>query len=310
MFGNLNNRPPISESIKRFFKTKTPLSNFILANIFVFFSTIIIGMISGVFSFLFNMETPNSNDFPPFIDALMLPSSIEQLITKPWTIISYQFLHVSFWHIFFNMFMLYISGKLFLSFLKNRQFIWVYLMGGIMGGIFYVVAYNFFPVFGPVVSSSRALGASASILAILTSIAVFVPNYQMQLLFIGNVKLKWIAVAFVLIDLLSIDKGNPGGHFAHLGGAFWGLLAGSYYSNPFFLKLKKFFKTKFKKKPFKVKYQKANQKSKPISDEEYNAIRAEKQRKMDLILDKISKHGYDKLSKEEKEFLFKSSNKN
>lgn len=310
MFENLNNRPPIMDSIKQFFKTKTPLSNFILVNIFVFLGTMIIGMMSGVYSFLFNTASPNSTDFPPIIDALMLPSSIEQLITKPWTIISYQFLHVSFWHIFFNMLMLYISGKLFLSFLKNRQFVWVYILGGIMGGAFYILAFNFFPVFYPVVSSSRALGASASILAILTCIAVFVPNYQMQLVLIGKVKLKWIAVAFVIMDLLSIDKGNPGGHFAHLGGAFWGLLAGSYYSNPFFLKLKKFFKTKFKRKPFKVEYQKANQKSKPISDEEFNANRAEKQRKMDLILDKISKHGYDKLSKEEKEFLFKSSNKN
>ncbi len=307
---NFGYRQSFLTGVQRFIKSKSALSRFVMINIGVFLACIVIGLFGGVYRFLFQIEGPNSSDFPPIIDALMMPSSIPQLIQKPWTLITYQFLHVSFWHIFFNVLMLYISGRIFLSFLKNRQFVWVYIIGGIMGGVFYVVAFNFFPAFSSLVSNSRALGASASVLAILTCVAVFVPNYKLPMFLIGEVKIKWLAIAFVIIDILSIDKGNPGGHIAHLGGAFWGLIAGTYYSKPFLKNISVFFKTKFKKKPFKVKYPNFNASSKPKNDHEYNKLRAEKQKKMDAILDNISKFGYDKLTKEEKEFLFKSSNRN
>lgn len=307
MFANFGNRTSVIDNIKLFFGSNSPLARFISINIFVFIATIVIGMLSGVYRFLFNMEAPNSHDFPYIIDLFMLPASVDQLLAKPWTLFSYQFLHVSFWHIFFNMIMLYVSGKIFLSFLRSRQFIWVYILGGLSGAVFYILAYNYFPVFSTVLANSRALGASASILGILTCVAVFVPNYQISLLFIGRVNIKWIAIFFVVIDVLSINKGNAGGHIAHLGGAFWGLMAGLYYKEPFFIKIKKRVQSIFKKRRFKKIYYSAPPANK-ISDDEYNAQRAKKQKEIDLILDKISKHGYEKLSKEEKEFLFKSSN--
>ncbi len=308
---NFGQRQSFLESLKMFFKSKSPLSKFILINIGVFLTSIIIGLLAGVYSFLFQLDGPNSSDFPQIIDALMLPSSIPQFIEKPWSIFTYQFLHVSFWHIFFNMIMLYFSGKIFLSFLKNKQFVWVYILGGIAGGAFYVAAFNFFPVFESIVSSSRALGASASVLAVLTCVAVYIPNYNLPLFLIGNVKIKWVAIAIILIDIISIDKGNPGGHIAHIGGAFWGLIAGIFYSKSFLKNIKFYLKTKFKKKPFKVKYPNSSSANNKVkTDYEYNELRAEKQKKMDAILDKISKFGYDKLTKEEKEFLFKSSNRN
>ncbi len=308
MFGQYGyNNFSLVDRIKRFFKSNSPLSRFIIINLLVFFGTIVFGMLNGVYRFLFNMEAPNSNDFPFIIDLLMLPASVEQIIAKPWSLITYQFLHVSFWHIFFNVIMLYVSGKIFLSFLRNRQFVWVYIMGGLSGAAFYILAYNYFPVFDSVISDSRALGASASILGILTCIAVFVPNYQIPLLFIGRIKIKWIAIIFVAIDILSINKGNTGGHIAHIGGAFWGLIAGLYYKEPFFNTISHKIKTLFKKKRFKKIYY-APPASK-MTDEEYNIKKAEKQKEIDVILDKISKHGYEKLSKEEKEFLFKTSGK-
>lgn len=306
---NFGQRHSLVDNLKHFIFSKSPLSRFVLINSGVFITCIIIGFFGGIYRFLFQIEGPNSSDFPPIIDVLMLPSSIPQWIEKPWTIITYQFLHVSFWHIFFNMIMLYVSGKIFLSFLKSRQFIWVYIIGGIVGGVFYIAAFNFFPVFESIISTSRALGASASVLAVFICIAVYVPNYKLPLIFIGEVKIKWIAIAFVIVDILSIDKGNPGGHIAHIGGAFWGLIAGTYYSNRFFKNIKLFLKTKFKKKPFKVKYPNNKTTDKIKNDYEYNELRAAKQKKTDEILDKISKFGYDKLTKEEKEFLFKSSNR-
>lgn len=211
------------------------------------------------------------------------------------------------------MLVLYIFGEIFLQYFSQRKLMSTYICGGLAGGLFYILAYNLFPVFEVSREISYALGASASILAILIVIAAYVPDYRINLLFIGPIKLKYFALSIVLIDILSIPTGNAGGHIAHLGGAFWGFLyiwlfqRGTDVYAPF----NKFYgNSKGKKTRFRVhKTTKTSKAKRPVSDEDYNARKAEEERVIDEILDKIAKSGYNNLSSKEKEILFKSSNK-
>ncbi len=242
---------------------------------------------------------------------LAVPSNFEKLAQKPWTIISYSFLHVQIFHILFNMMVLYVGGRLFSQFIGEGRLVPTYLLGAIAGAAFYIGAYNFFPVFEGVRHQAVAIGASASILAIFFAVAVFQPNYQLPLLLFGRIRLKYIALIFVAIDLLSIERGNPGGHIAHLGGAAWGFVyalllkynidpAGQIY------RMFKWMGGLFSPKP---KFRVNRHGSRPLSDYEYNKQRAENQKEIDQILDKISKSGYQSLSAREKEILFRTSKK-
>ncbi|HNW97788.1 MAG TPA: rhomboid family intramembrane serine protease [Bacteroidales bacterium] len=280
------------------------LSRLILINVIVY----ILANISSLILSLY--QIPHTHSL--FTDWFAVPSNPESLLQKPWTIFTYMFLHEDFMHILFNMIMLYFGGSLFQQFLGGKKLLTTYILGGIAGAAVYILAFNYFPMFSEITKTSMALGASASVLAILVAIAVYIPDYSVILFLFGKIKMKYIAMALVLMDILSIEKENPGGHIAHLGGALWGfiyILSIRKNKNLFlFLNpVKKFFTNIFKPKPkLRVEYKK----QRPVNDDEYNRIRAEKQQKIDAILDKISKNGYDSLTKEEKEFLFSTSNKN
>ncbi len=284
------------DQLKLFFKQKNSLVNLFKINILIWLPIAIISLFSALF------ESSFSNDL---INWLAVPSGFNNLVVKPWTIFTYMFLHKDFFHILLNMLMLYFGGILFVQYIGERKIIKTYIWGGIFGAIFYILAFNTFPAFQMLVNHSYALGASASVLAILIAVSTFTPETNVQLVFLGNVKLKYIAIVLVLIDLLSIEKGNPGGHIAHLGGAFYGFIFGVNLKRNFFRLPNLKFKNPFRKER-KLKFSK-NEK-RPISDEDYNEMKSEKQKKIDFILDKISKSGYDKLTKEEKDFLFRSSN--
>ncbi len=266
--------------------------------------------IFNLFLFLFKIEPDNS-----WFSALFaVPADIQGLLHKPWTIITYMFIHADFSHLFFNMLMLYFGGLLMSQFMKASKIVTFYFWGGIWGAILYITAYNIFPVFGDVKDISVALGASAAVLSVLVGIATYMPEYRVQLLLIGPVRLKYIALGLVIIDILSISKGNPGGHIAHLGGALYGYLAIKHPLNLWkgltFEKIS-FALSNLIKPKLKVHYKAEGQTHKrPVSDDDYNKMRVEKQKRIDSILDKISKNGYDSLTREEKDFLFKSGNKN
>ncbi len=289
------NSSPLDQ-LRYFFKQKNSLSNLVKINILIWLPLAIISLFSALFKSGFSNE---------LINWLAVPSGLDNLVSKPWTIFTYMFLHKDFFHILFNMLMLYFGGMMFIQFIGEKKLIQTYIWGGIFGAIFYISAFNLFPVFQGVVNQSYALGASASVLAILIAAATYTPETKVQLILLGNIKLKYIAIGLVLLDLLSIEKGNPGGHIAHLGGAFYGYLFSFNLKRGLF-KFPSFdFKNPFKRKS-KLKFTKNT--NRPVNDEKYNEIKIEKQKKIDEILDKISKSGYDKLSKEEKDFLFKSSN--
>jgi len=258
---------------------------------------------------LFAIKGGDANDW--IMDFMAVPTYVDKLIMRPWTLFTYMFTHTGFLHLIFNMIALYFGGQLFSQFLGQKKVWSVYINGGFAGAILYIIAYNLFPVFGEVIPVSKAIGASASIMAILAAVATYVPNMEVRMFFLGNIKLKWIVIFLFVVDVLSISQSNSGGHISHIGGALYGYF--------FALQLKKgrdisawiwpiqrFFKKLFsfeKKSKIKVTHRSGV----PKSDYQYNASKKQEQEKVDAILDKISKSGYDSLTKEEKNFLFSQS---
>jgi membrane associated rhomboid family serine protease len=225
------------------------------------------------------------------------------------------FLHIDFWHILFNMLWLFWFGKIFLEFMDSRQLLVTYLVGGLAGGVLYILAFNAFPVFRNVLPESLALGASASVMAIVTAISFYAPNYSVQLILIGRVKIIYMALILFVIDFFAIPSGNAGGHLAHIGGALWGFsyvlmikhgVLGPVFgrSGDIFTRMIKFFR------PGKMHVShKDPETRRSMTDDEYNLEKNIQQKRIDSILEKISKGGYDSLTREEKELLFKSSGK-
>jgi len=286
------------DEIKESFKEGSALTRLIYINLGLF----LLIRIANVFYFLSGAEFP-------FLDWLALPADFGMLATRPWTLITYMFLHFDFLHILFNLLWLYWMGQIFLEYFDQGKLVTIYVLGGISGGLFYVAGYNSFPVFSQIVVDSRLLGASASVIAIVTALAVHAPNHTLHLMFIGPVKMKYIALFSVLMYVIGISSTNAGGNLAHLGGAFWGIM--------FILLLRKGFdpgrrinrmfsglKMSFAQKPkVKMSYRKP-----PTDDISYNRVKNQDKTRMNEILEKISKSGYDSLSKEEKEILFRMGN--
>lgn len=291
------------QDIRRFFESKSVLSRLILINIGIW----LIFFIVKQFLWLFQADGIAQE----IVRYLAVPADPETLLHRPWTVITYMFMHERFWHLFFNMYMLYIGGRIFMQHLTERHLLRVYFIGGLAGAFIYILSFNLFPVFESQLAGSVALGASASVLAILIAIATYKPNYTLNLALFGQVKMKHIAIVFILLDLLSLASSNSGGHLAHLGGALAGYLyiiatfKGSGAANK---KIKiPSFSSIFKKSKKNRHFKDVNRNKRPLSDEEYNIRKQKKQKEIDKILEKISKSGYDSLSAKEKEILFKQS---
>lgn len=288
----------IFNDIKTTFKHGSVLTRLIYVNIGVF----LLVKIAGVIFYL-------TGTFNPLVNWLAVPSSVPALLLKPWTVITYMFLHMGFIHLLFNLLGLYWFGTLFLYHFEGNKLLSVYLLGGIAGALLYVVAYNLFPVFSSV--NALLLGASASIFAILVALAFYDPNRGIMIPLIGTFPLKYVALFYILLSVIGISSSNPGGNIAHLGGAFWGWLyinrlgkgvdMGSGFVQ-WIGKLGDFFKPKSR---MKVSFKQPP----PRDDHEYNKMKKAQQEEIDRILEKIAKSGYDSLSKTEKEILFKQGRK-
>ncbi len=242
-----------------------------------------------------------------------LPEDFFTFLKKPWSLITYSFFHAGIGHLFWNMLMLYFTGRIFLNLFDNRRFINVYFLGVILGGLLFMLSYNIFPTLTN--TNSALIGASAGVTAVLIFICSYIPNQEVRVIFF-NVKLWYIGVFFVLVDLVQITSGiNIGGRIAHLGGAILGyayarqLLQGTDIGSGFSKLLDSIgnlFKKREKKAPLKTVYK--NKADKRNSKVDYD--KQANQRKIDDILDKISKSGYESLSKKEKDFLFKAGKEN
>jgi len=236
------------------------------------------------------------------------PSSPIAFLHRPWSIVTYQFVHEGFFHVFFNMMMLWVAGRIFREFLGDKKLLSVYLLGGAAGAVVFMIAMNAFPLFSAY--NPYIIGASASAIAVLAAAATLVPNYTLFLILIGPVRLIYIMLFFFLIDLLSLAGGNAGGHFAHLGGAAFGFVyikalqngtdMGAWLTN--FLG---WFQNLFRPKAnIKVNYRKPDSMKASLSKTGIS------QAQVDAILDKIAKSGYDSLNQREKDILFKASKDN
>lgn len=305
---NTGYTPPTFDA-RAFLKERSVLSYLIILNIAVW--AVIQAL--RVFLYLYSRETSGS-DLHRIIDVLAVPAYLPTLANQPWSLFTYMVLHENIWHILFNMLWLYWFGRIFLQYLSPRQLLVTYLLGGLAGGLVYIFAYNVFPVFRPVLAESYALGASASVMAIVTAIAFYVPNYTIHLLLIGRVRILYLAIALFVFDFFMIPSGNAGGHIAHIGGALFGVALvkliwpsfgrGSRQGASSFKEMVGRFFEKRKKKDGSEPFR-----GRPLTDDEYNAQRAENQQRIDSILEKISRGGYESLTREEKEILFRSSKK-
>lgn len=291
--------------IKQTFKNGSVVTRLIYINLAVF----LVLRIVLVFFSLFNADLR-------ILPWLALPSDFSLLLTRPWTLITYMFLHYDFIHILFNLLWLYWFGKIFLNYFDEKKLLGIYVLGGITGGVLYMIAYNVFPAFESVASAGILLGASASIIAIVVATAVYVPNLSLHIFPIsaifGPIKIIWIAAASVLIYFIGITGNNAGGNIAHLGGALWGYLymmqlkKGTDITskfNTFIYDIDRFFKPKGK---MHVTYRRNPAQN--MSDWDYNKKRKADKENINVILDKIAKSGYDNLTKSEKELLFKMGN--
>jgi membrane associated rhomboid family serine protease len=273
------------------FQSGNPLYQFIAINVGVF---LLLNLLFVV-EFLAGQAGVISNQIQA---QLSVPTQYAELATKPWTLFTYMFTQREFFHLLFNMLWLFWLGNIFLDFLNKRQFIFSYILGGLAGGLAYLLIYNYIPVFKNDVQFSYLLGSSASVMAIVVGTATLLPDYSIRMLFFGNVKLKYLALVFIILDLIGIAGANPGGSLSHLGGALFGFLFISQLQ-----KGKDWSKIFIRKK--KPKFQVARNEEPRVSPTVSRTI--PNQEYIDTILDKISQSGYDKLTKEEKEALFKAS---
>jgi len=242
-------------------------------------------------------------DYPSWIAISSEPTVV---LTKPWTLLTYAFFHYGFMHLFFNMMVLHFSSRLFLTFFTQKQYLGVYLLSAIFAGLFFVGSFYLLH------QTSAMVGASAAIMALLVAATTYQPLMEIRLLLIGTVKLWHITAVLLILDLLQIQIDNTGGHIAHLSGSLFGFIYIKLLQNGTDLSVIvtsviNFFTNLFNKKnstPFKKVH--INPK-KPATKRQSTIVTKDKtQQQIDEILDKISQSGYDSLTKEEKEFLFKA----
>lgn len=280
------------DNIKNRFNTGSIIEKLIYINVGVFAVTLLLTVLQGLYK-----------GQPSFIvEWFSLDDNVTELLTKPWTLISYGFLHSGFIHLLFNMIGLYFIGNLFIQYFTQKQALQFYILGTLFGGFFYLFSQNYFPLFEG--SSTRLVGASAGVSAIFIGLATYMPNYQINIRFLGYIKLWHLAAVWLALDFIGLIGPNAGGSFSHLGGSLFGFLYVNQASNKkidIFGNLFSIFKRK--EKPLKTVY-----KSKVTSQKSVKTTSPD-QKQIDAILDKISKSGYDTLTKKEKDFLFKQGKK-
>ena len=273
---------------------KYKYSGFSIAGKIIFLNIIffLIPYLINTLLFLFNINSKS------YIELFLLSPEFNNLIIKPWTVVTYSFIHDGFFHLFWNMLLLYYISRMILNLFSSSTFINIYFLGVIIGGIFFLLSYSFFPVFKGDFSSMG--GSSAGVMAAIIFMCAYSPENKIRL-FLFNIKLKYIGVLFFVFDIIQIPYGNAGGHIAHIGGAILGFFyarnlingrdIGSGFEN-----LRKFFLKKRRKKTTNKFFRDINKVNKKLE-------KSYKQKSIDAILDKISKSGYESLSDKEKDFL-------
>ena len=301
-----------SGNFKHKLQTATVTEKLIAINVVVFVLFFLIQTIA----FLFQVPS----EF--LLQWFVFPKEPGEFLFKPWTIITYAFLHGGIWHILGNMLILYYSGVYFLNYFSPKKLLNFYFLGAIFGALIYMASYNLFPAFQGT-GKSYLLGASAAVMSVLVGIATHIPHMRIRLMFLGSIKFWYIAAFLVTLDVIQIPMNNPGGHLAHIGGAAFGYIYAKQLGrgNDFasgFGNLLDWIGSLFtgksgepKKSNLKTVHRRKNTTSTSSSSYNYRTTnKREQQERIDAILDKISKSGYDSLSKQEKDYLFNAGKEN
>ncbi|MDH7912953.1 rhomboid family intramembrane serine protease [Winogradskyella sp. SYSU M77433] len=287
---------------------KIKLTNFSISEKYIIINCAVFAIIAIVNALYFLFA---DNHLRFFQDFFALPADIGVLITRPWTLFTYFFTHFSFRHLFSNIIALFFFGRIFLIFYNSKQFLKHYIFGGLFAGLIFIISYNLFPAL--IEKKAILVGASASIFSVLFGATATSPYYNFNLLGIFKIPLWVISSLYTLLFISSLPYANSGGELAHLGGAFFGY----FYA----LELKKgkdigsgfermmdtiasWFKPKSNLKTVHRRQGRSKTKMAGKTKQEFDTYN--KQKKIDLILDKISKSGYESLTAEEKEFLFRA----
>ena len=271
----------LKDKLKYSLSVMGQLQKLIVINIIFF----ILPLLLNTFFWLFELKDIS------ILDYFVVEEDLMSLIFKPWSLITYGFLHGSFSHLFWNMIMLFYFGNILINYFGDKRLLNVFFNGILFGGIFYIAGYNVFPVFTGV--SSKMIGSSAGVMAILFYITTYNPNHTIRFFFF-NVKLLYISIFLLLMDIIQIPVENSGGHIAHLGGALTGFLLFRSFRGIDFVDI-------YTKLTTQKNYKKIYRK-KTYTTSNFD------QKKIDSILDKISESGYESLTKEEKNYLFRASN--
>ena len=287
--------------IKNAYHTGGLIIKIMMINTFVFLFYVLLSIIGKLFLI-------NGTD-QLFELLFVMPGTFSQLIYKPWTLVTNLFAHASFGHFFWNMIMFYFTAKLFVQFFGEKRLLSTYIFGGIFAGLLHIVSYLIFPFFDNQIPAN-ILGASGSIAALIGALVYYQPQLKIRLFFMLEIPFWIFGVLFILSDLLYLTRADGIAHFAHIGGVIFGVLSvlKVNQSSNFMNTLDKWVSFNFSfKRPKKMKVYR-NKDTNKMSDDFYRENKAKKQKQVDAILDKISKNGYDSLSKKEKDFLFKYSN--
>jgi len=287
-----------------FTRRDNALSQLLLLNVLVFVALLLLRVI-------LYLVTQNKIGYQPVLEWLAVPSEPFRLLTRPWTLLTYNFLHVDFFHILFNLLNLYWFGSLVQEYLGDRKLVSLYVLGGLAGAVFYLLAFNLIPVFQE--RHAILYGASASVTAIIVGAATLLPDYTFSLILLGPVRIKYIAAVVVVLSIAGIDGGNPGGEIAHLGGALLGfvfiksLQRGRDLGRPV-QAVGDWVRALFSARSnVRVSHRGASSGGAPAARK--GNMASPEQDDIDAILDKISRSGYESLSKDEKQRLFKASQK-
>lgn len=300
----------IQDDLRTQWRTGGMVVRLLLVNVAVFVALMVIQLILIIS--MGNRTNAMSVFDGHVVNWLRSTSDLGALFRKPWTVLTYMFVHTGIGHIFWNMLLLWFGGRLFRDLLGDKRLLGNYLLGGLSGFALFALSQNLIPgLHGG--AHAGIQGASAAVLSVFVGIAAYRPEMVVHLILIGPVKLMYVAAVFVLLDLVGIGSGDGVAHEAHIGGALYGLLSsmqlkhGRDWSLRFVEALERSWP--FGKRAPRMRVEKSFVRDNTRNDERYNADKRAKQARVDSILDKISRSGYDSLSKEEKDFLFKASDR-
>ena len=286
------------------FKKQNIVIKLLIVNIAVFL------VINLFYVILYLFKGADGHEF--FLEILGIPSDIKKLLFRFWTPFTYMFVQFSFWHILGNMLWLYFLGIILLRFINEDDFFALYVLGGLSGAVMFIFAFNIFPVFSDVKIFSKAIGASASVTAIVVALATMKPKEEIYIFGLFKIKMVYIAIFILVYDIFLLTSDNAGGHFAHIGGAIYGYFFGKYYIQgkniqaKFAQFLARVFSFDFRSK---TKFTVIKNNLHTRDDLKYNKTKTEIKVEIDRILDKISRSGYKSLSKKEKNFLIEYGDK-